>query len=63
MEDINRIPCERIVEIMKMFLEQGHDTVYEITNGVEKTNWAFLMTFSTNSGTSWHSVTFLKPCM
>jgi len=63
MADINRIPCERIVEIMKVFLEQGHDTVYKIMNGIEEMNLAFLMIFSTKSETSWHSVTFLKQYM
>lgn len=63
MEDINRIPCERIVEITKVVLEQGHDTGYDIMNGIEKINWAFLMIISTNSGTRWLSVTFLKQYM
>lgn len=63
MEDLNRIPCERIMEIMKVFLEQGHDTVYEIMSGMEKINWAFLMVFSTNSGTRWHSATYAKQYM
>lgn len=63
MEVINRILCERIAEIMKVFLKQGHDTVYETVNGIEKINWAFLMIFSTNSGTRWHFVTFLRQYM
>lgn len=50
MEDINRLPCERTVEVMKVFLEQRYDTVFEIMNGVEKIIWVFLMIFSTNSG-------------
>lgn len=63
MEDKNRILCKRIVEIMKVFLGQGHDTLHEIMSGMEKINWAFLIVFSTNSGTRWHSVTFLKQYM
>lgn len=38
MEDINRIVCEMIVEIMEVVLEQGHDTVQEIMNYIEKIN-------------------------
>lgn len=51
MEDINRTPCERTVEVMQVFLEQGHDTVCEMMNGIEKIIQFFMIIFSTNSGT------------
>lgn len=45
MEDINRIPCERTLEVAEVFLEQGHDTVCEMMNDIEKIIWVFMIIY------------------